>query len=146
MGNWAHSQSHRHTEGHTMKFENLDPWAIAQWAAYDTLPQALRHDLVMNALLKQMMIHKLTKKIQKLIKTHYTKLRAAGSNESDPVHPNPLSHTVMQVLSFSSGYKSSSPGGMTRAMESSECPPGAERLVTVPSSSSSSRSKSWGGF
>ena len=35
-----------------MKFENLDPWAIVQWEACDTLPQALWHDLMMTALLK----------------------------------------------------------------------------------------------
>ena len=36
-----------------MKLKKLDPWAIGQWAAHDTLPQALQHDLMMNALLKQ---------------------------------------------------------------------------------------------
>ena len=57
-----------------MKFKNLDPWAIGQQAACDTLPQALWHDLMMNALLKQMVICRLTKKIQKLIKIHYMRL------------------------------------------------------------------------
>ena len=35
-----------------MKFKKLDPQAIGQQAAHDTLPQALWHDLVMTALLK----------------------------------------------------------------------------------------------
>ena len=82
-----------------MQFKNLDPQAIGQWAAHDTLPQALWHDLVMTALLKQMTIHKLMKrKIQKLIKTCYARFQGAGSNEPNPIHSNPLSHTVLQVL------------------------------------------------
>ena len=66
--------NHRHASATLQKCENLDPRAIGQWAAHDTLPQALQHDLVMNALLKQMAIHRLTKKIHKLIKTHYARM------------------------------------------------------------------------
>ena len=35
-----------------MKFENLDPWAIGQQAAHDTLLQALWHDPHDNCFIK----------------------------------------------------------------------------------------------
>ena len=54
-----------------------------------------------------------------------------------------FSYCLASALCTSS-YRSSSPGWMTRVMESSECPPGTERLVTIPSSLSSLKSKSWG--
>ena len=129
-----------------MKFENLDLQAIGQQAACDTLPQALWHNLVTNALLKQMVIHRLTKKIHKLIKTCYARLGMWVQMKPDPIHSNPFSYAALQMLSFLSGYKSSFLGEMMRVMESSKCLPGIERSVTVPSSSSSSRSESWDGF
>ena len=43
-------------------------------------------------------------------------------------------------------HKLSSSGGMTRAIKSPKCSPGTETSVTDPSSSSSSMSKSQGGF
>ena len=64
----------------------LDPQVVRQWAACNTLPQALWHDLVMTALLKQMRIHRLTKrKIQKLIKTCYARFRLWAQTNLTPV-------------------------------------------------------------
>ena len=60
--------SYRHARAILLNFETLDPRVVGQWAAHDTLPQALQHNLVMTALLKQMRIHRLTnRKMWKLI-------------------------------------------------------------------------------
>ena len=84
--------------------------------------------------------------MQKSIKTHYARLGMRGQTNPIPSILTHFSYTALQVLSFLNGYKSSSPRGMMRVMESSECPPGIERSVMGPSSSSSSGSESWGGF
>ena len=48
----GHTRKPQACEGHAMKCKKLNTWAIGQWAAHDTLPQALWHDLVMTALFK----------------------------------------------------------------------------------------------
>ena len=72
--------SYRHARAILPNFETLDPQVVGQWAACDTLPQALQHNLVMTALLKQMRIHRLTnRKMWKLIINPLCKVWGAGS-------------------------------------------------------------------
>ena len=49
VGNQAHSQASG-TQGPHYEMKKLNTWAKGQWAACDTLPQALRHDLMMTTL------------------------------------------------------------------------------------------------
>ena len=72
----GHTRKVQAHEGHTTKCLNFTSPGNEQWAAHDTLPQALQHDLMTTALLKQTRIHSLTnRKICKLIKTHYVRFR-----------------------------------------------------------------------
>ena len=72
-------------------------------------------------------------------------VRDAGSSELNPICSNPgITRGTNTTLHYI--YKSSSPGETTRAMESLECPLGMEISAGSPRSSSSSGSKSWGGF
>ena len=72
--------SYRHARAILPNFETLDPWVAGQWAAHDTLPQALQHDLMMTALLKQIRIHRLTqRKMWKLIINPLCEVWGAGS-------------------------------------------------------------------
>ena len=51
-GNQAHSQTSG-MQGPCYEMKKLNPQAKGQWAACDTLPQALWHDLMMTALFKK---------------------------------------------------------------------------------------------
>ena len=63
----------------------LEPQVAGQWATCDTLPQALWHDLVMTALLKQMRVHKLISgKIQKLTINPLCKIWGVDSTWAQP--------------------------------------------------------------
>ena len=52
VGNWAHSQASG-MRGPHYEMKKLNTWAKGWWAAHDTLPQALWHDLVVTALFKK---------------------------------------------------------------------------------------------
>ena len=60
-GNWAHLQA-TGRQGPYYQILNFRSPDVRQQAAHDTLPQALQHDLMMTALLKQTEIHWLTKR------------------------------------------------------------------------------------
>ena len=70
--------------------------------------------------------------------------RDAGSNEPDLIYFNPEVARAANITIYYI-HKSSSPGG-PRELQSHQCPPGTEISVGGPRSSSSLRSKSWGGF
>ena len=72
-----------------MKFKKLDPQAIGQWVACDTLPQALWHNLMMGALLKNGDTQ-INKENTQIDQNPLHKAGDAGSNEPDPVHSNPF--------------------------------------------------------
>ena len=94
----GHTHKLQASEGHTTNFKTLDPQAVGQQAAHDTLPQALWHDLMMIALLKQMKIHRLTN--MEINQNLLREVQGVGSNEPDPGYPNPLPYPVLQVLIY----------------------------------------------
>ena len=77
--------SYRHVRAILPNFETLDPWVAGQQAAHDTLPQALWHDLMMTALLKQMRIHRSTnRKMWKSIINPLCEVQGADSIWAQP--------------------------------------------------------------
>ena len=100
----GHTHKLQASKGHTTNLKTLGPWAVGQQAACDTLPQALWHDLMMIALLKQMKIHRLTN--IEIDQNPLCEVWGVGSNKPNPGYPNPLPNPVLQVLI----YMLSSPG------------------------------------
>ena len=85
VGNGAHSQTIGMQGPEYLDLKILEPQVVGQQAACDTLPQALQHDLVMTALLKQMRVHKLINgKIQKLTINPLHEVWGMGSTQAWP--------------------------------------------------------------
>ena len=80
VGNRAYLQAIGMQGPEHLNLKIFEPWVAGHQAACDTLPQALQHDLMMTALLKQMRVHKLINgKIQKLTINPLCEIQGVGS-------------------------------------------------------------------